>query len=517
MKNRGYFAFALVAPIAAATWLGACSSDGGSSSSGSSPSNNPDSGAVETGGPAPTVTGNGEQAKVTVTGPSAPVQLVQGGSVEIEVAITRSGPAGSVQLTITDLPAKVIATAETIPAGTVTAKLKLVAEASADQVVAKPKVVATVVGATARAEATFGLTVRGPAGALDTTFGTNGRVLFAASNLMRGVHATKDGKVLAWGGDGTDPVLARYLPDGTLDPSFADAGRYKRKNTGAAGPTSFEAAATLADGRIMLLTTRGSGSPRAVLTRVGADGVYDATFGEQVLGTGNGVGVAIRREAGGRLAVQYTNNAPMITRLLDADGTPTANVQSTCGDDLSGGVTALLSTTEALCYPTTFNGVEKRTLGADTVAAQSADLGLDFGSDTFFPGRVVLQGPTRAYAAGMVGGTAALFGLANADLALDAAYGTAGKADSFAGSKVAFALATGGDTVTLGGESAGGVVVARHLANGKLDPGFGSAGVATLPTDGQSNLRIHGLTALPDGRVVVAIVGTDSRLLRLWP
>lgn len=27
----------------------------------------------------------------------------------------------------------------------------------------------------------------------------------------------------------------------------------------------------------------------------------------------------------------------------------------------------------------------------------------------------------------------------------------------------------------------------------------------------------HGLTALPDGRVVVAIVGTDSRLLRLWP
>ncbi len=225
----------------------------------------------------------------------------------------------------------------------------------------------------------------------------------------------------------------------------------------------------------------------------------------------------MRRAPTGHLAVQYTSGALMITRLLDADGTPTANVQITCGDDLTGGVSALLSATEALCYPTGFNGVERRTMGPDTVAAQSADLGLDFASDSFYPGRVVFAGPSRVYAAGMIGSTASIFGLASADLALDAAYGTAGKADSFTGEKVAFGLATAGDTATLGGESAGGVVLARHLANGKLDPGFGSAGVATLPSDGQSNLRLRGLAAMPDGRVVAAIAGTNSRLLRVWP
>ena len=524
MKNHARLAAAvLVAPFVVSAALGACSSDGGSSSGGSSGSSGgAEAGVIQGGPPPPAVTGSGEQAKVTVAGPAAPVHLVQGTSVEIEVSITRGGSTGGVQVSIADLPAKVIATAETIPVGMTTAKLKLVAESSADQIVARPKIVATAVGTTVRAEAPFDFVVRGPAGSIDTTFGTGGRVPFAATAILRGVYATKDGKLLAWGGDGTDPVLARYIPDGALDATFGTAGKYKRSNTLGPGPTVYEAATQLADGRLMLLTTRGSGPSgyRPVLTRLGVDGAYDTGFGEQTLTTTVGFGTSFRKDASGRTAVVFLNGQQFM-RLLEIDGTPATNAQIGCGEELSGGALALASTTEGYCYmPVAPGPVERRTLATGAAVATSADLPFDMGYDVSYPGRTVLVAGGRVYVAGMVGASAAIVAHKPNDLALDTTFGTNGRADSFAGSRLLFAIPGPSGAVVVAGHTASGTVLARHLADGTLDPGFGAAGVVTLPTDGQTGLELRGITTMADGRVVVAIASQDQnqgRLLRIWP
>ncbi|MBL8610588.1 MAG: hypothetical protein JNL38_24835, partial [Myxococcales bacterium] len=233
-----------------AVWLGACSSSSGGTPA---PPGGSDAGGEVDSGPTPSVSGTSEPAGVTVAGPKTVTYLKQGGSVEVEVTVGRSGPTGAISVTVTGLPAKVVATTETIPFGSSTARIKLVAEADAAQIVAKPKLVATPVGAKGQADFAFDLTVRGAPGTVDTTFGTGGRVPFGTTAGARGVAVTKDGKILAWGNDGSEPTLARYLPDGTLDATFGDAGTYKRKNVGGPLPTLYEAAGELADGRVMLL------------------------------------------------------------------------------------------------------------------------------------------------------------------------------------------------------------------------------------------------------------------------
>lgn len=510
--SREYLVISLLAPAAVAVWLGACSS---SSSGTPAPVTTSDAGGQGDSGPTPSVSGTSEPAGVTVAGPKGVTYLKQGGSVEIEVTVGRSGPTGAVAVTVADLPAKVVATTETIPFGASTAKIKLVAEADAAQVVAKPKLVATPVGAKGQADFAFDLTVRGAPGALDTTFGTGGRVTFGTTAGARGVYVTKDGKILAWGNDGSEPTLARYLPDGKLDATFADNGLYKRKNTGAPPPTLYDAAAELGDGRIVLLTTRGSPSARAVLTRLSKDGAYDSSFGEQVLAANPGIGAAIRREPGGRLAVQYTSSAAMYTRLLEVDGIPSTATQMQCGDDLSGGVSALSSATEGLCFASA-GSVERRTLATDATTAASADLGLELNPDAYYPGRFVVEAGGRVFAGG---GSApvSVVAMKASDLSVDTTFGTNGRASLFQG-RSGFAAAMGGDLV-VGGETGTAIAVARVLGSGALDPSFGAAGVSVLPSDGQTLLRLRGLSTMPDGRVVVAIVSIDSsasRLMRLW-
>ncbi|MBL8613170.1 MAG: hypothetical protein JNL38_37870, partial [Myxococcales bacterium] len=239
------------------------------------------------------------------------------------------------------------------------------------------------------------------------------------------------------------------------------------------------------------------------------------TYGEQVLAATPGVGTAIRREAGGRLAVQYTSSAAMYTRLLEIDGIPGTATQIQCGDDLSGGVSALSSATEGLCF-TGAGAVERRTLATDATSAASGDLGLEVNPDPYYPGRFVIEAGGRVFAGG---GSAPvkLVALKASDLSVDATFGTNGSVSLFQG-RTGLAAAAGG-AVLVGGETGTAIVVARVLASGALDPDFGAAGVATLPTDGQTNLRLRGLSTMADGRVVVTLVSIDasaSRLMRLW-
>jgi uncharacterized delta-60 repeat protein len=83
-----------------------------------------------------------------------------------------------------------------------------------------------VAACTLRSPSRFGLARYLPDGRLDPTFGEGGRVRtrFPERSVARDVAVTRDGKILVAGSSGGDFALARYNGDGSLDESFGVAG-----------------------------------------------------------------------------------------------------------------------------------------------------------------------------------------------------------------------------------------------------------------------------------------------------
>ena len=73
----------------------------------------------------------------------------------------------------------------------------------------------------------FALARYNPDGTLDHSFGGDGIVttdLGTASDGISDVALQPDGKIVAVGSTEQDAALARYNPDGTLDPTFGSSG-----------------------------------------------------------------------------------------------------------------------------------------------------------------------------------------------------------------------------------------------------------------------------------------------------
>ena len=127
-----------------------------------------------------------------------------------------------------------------------------------------------------------------PNGTLDSTFGDAGKVLtdFNITDSVSAVTLQPDGKLVVAGGSGNccdfiinDFALARYRPDGTLDSTFSDDGKVLTDfNRG-----SDEGALTLAlqpDGKLVVAgLSEASGSMDFALARYLPNGTLDATFG----------------------------------------------------------------------------------------------------------------------------------------------------------------------------------------------------------------------------------------------
>jgi uncharacterized delta-60 repeat protein len=129
-----------------------------------------------------------------------------------------------------------------------------------------------------------------PNGTLDSTFGDAGKVLtdFNSGSLdsVSAVALQPDGKLVVAGGFGNccdfiinDFALARYRPDGTLDSTFSNDGKVLTDfNRG-----SDEEALTLAlqpDGKLVVAgLSEASGSMDFALARYLPNGTLDATFG----------------------------------------------------------------------------------------------------------------------------------------------------------------------------------------------------------------------------------------------
>lgn len=162
-------------------------------------------------------------------------------------------------------------------------------------------------------------------GALDPTFGTGGSVTMQIGSgwdSILDIHVEADGRILVGGRSLSAPVLARYLADGTLDPTFGVGGLVIDPSSEGSGVASFERTAT------HILATWGHVDGTSYVARFLPDGTLDTSFGS---GGNAGVSGSVRA-----IAVQAAGHIVGVGATLDAD-TQVARLEATGGLDASFG------------------------------------------------------------------------------------------------------------------------------------------------------------------------------------
>jgi uncharacterized delta-60 repeat protein len=175
---------------------------------------------------------------------------------------------------------------------------------------------------------------------LDPTFGFDGKQTtnFGDTDTARAVAVQADGKVVVagdWDGGLADFAVARYLPNGNLDPSFSGDGRQNLTfgTSGFGGVERATAVAVQADGKIVVAgyTDAGAGTTLNpfdfAVARLNADGSPDNTFSGDGLFTynwGNDDRVnAVALQSDGKIVLvgQWAGGAPDFAIMrLTADG-----------------------------------------------------------------------------------------------------------------------------------------------------------------------------------------------------
>jgi len=339
----------------------------------------------------------------------------------------------------------------------------------------------------------FGLARYGVDGALDTSFGVGGRVLTSVGAATAEAHAAAlqpDGAIVVAGSGyaGTQPAevsqfaVARYTPDGALDPVFGVV-LTPLSESGAEA----RAVALQSDGRIVVAGTAfasGTTSDALALARYNADGSPDTSFG-------SGGTVITTFDSGGAEADSSPARAAAL--VVQPDGKLVA-VVSVGGHQ---GAFALARYLPSGALDSTFGiaGRSRPRPGDGSAQAYAAALQPD--------GGIVV--------AGGVGSTAENVAFALARYTptgdLDAGFGSGGLVTSTfdgGGGSGAHAVVVERDgKIVAVGSGGGGFAVVQYLADGTPDAGFGKAGVV-LTTVGDAGSMPAALGVQPDGKLVAA-------------
>jgi len=349
-------------------------------------------------------------------------------------------------------------------------------------------------------------------GSLDPLFGDSGVVVhnyadyYDYASILR---ILPDGRYLVSGyGDSRSlgrglGYVARYLPDGALDPAFAGDGR--RIYGGFTNDMSIYGIAPTADGATVLVGEEYFATPgisEGFITRLRADGSTDTKFG---------VGGEVRLPA----------PAPLeILRLRRVEAGPNGTVYATGSayrkddTDYRGFVLRLLP-----------DGTPDPSFGAGGFAWLHP-LTYEFRGDMIgidASGRITIAGYTIDTVAWKWNDARAVIIRLNADGTPDATYGTGGL--------LVYASPLGGTTfngmhldpdgsatllVPITAPANAGAQVVRLTASGQLDAAFGEGGVAMLPP---AFITATGLARDPAGRLLVGAVveGWQASILRLTP
>ena len=304
------------------------------------------------------------------------------------------------------------------------------------------------------------------AGSLDPSFGTAGRVVTVFPGTRSAASASRvarqaDGRLVVAGeaeaGGGQQFAIARYLPNGRLDPSFGGDGRVTI-NGGTASAVAIQR-----DGRIVVAGTAGDGYAIARLTRAGR---LDTTFG-----------------TGGTTSVEFSDPAGANAVTIDAAGRIVLAGSLSTGPFASSFSFARLRS----------DGSLDRTFSGDGRVAVQLGSPQDNGlanAVTITPGgRILAVGVLNDAIAG--GGAFALVRL-RANGTPDPGFSGDGTVTTEVGSEggaVDLAIDARGRIVTAGGAtdtpSTEDFVLIRYSPNGARDGSFGSGGIVRTELPGR--------------------------------
>ncbi len=328
-------------------------------------------------------------------------------------------------------------------------------------------------------------------GALDSTFGTGGKVTTDFGGLFDWANALvrqPDGKLVIAGyssaGDADNFALARYNPNGSLDPAFGTGGKVI---TDFGGSVNEALAMVLQpDGKLVAAGYTQAAGDDFALARYNSNGSLDPAFG-----------------TGGKVITDFDAMDEVVLALI----------QQPDGKLVAAGYTQAAGGFDFALVRYNSNGSLDSTFG--TGGKVTTDFG---GLDR--ANALVVQPDGKLVAAGstQVGG-ASNFALAryNINGSLDGAFGTGGKVTTDFGNPddevFALVLQPDGKLVAAGSTQAAGVydfALARYNINGSLDGAFGTGGKVTTDVFGRPDDKASALVLQPDGKLVAAGYSLDD-------
>ena len=317
-------------------------------------------------------------------------------------------------------------------------------------------------------------------GTLDLTFGNRGKVVtdLGAQEEARAAVLQPDGRIVVAGESRMSVpagqfALARYNPDGALDPLFGTGGKVLTT----IGTLAYAGALALqTDGK---LVAAGGADAAFAIARYDASGILDPGFG-----SGGIVTTAIGDFAGATaVAIQPDGKIVAV-----GDSTTATNADFALARyDTSGNLDPTFGT----------GGVVITDLGGYD-HAHAAALQPD--------GRIIVGG----FFSPSLTSTDTSFALARyaTDGSLDSSFGTAGTVvTGFPGQIAALALLAGGKLLAAGKASPAGFALARYNSDGSTDATFGTGGMVTSRFGNGAGSYPDAASALviqSDGRIVAA-------------
>jgi len=354
-------------------------------------------------------------------------------------------------------------------------------------------------------KAQFALARYNPDGGLDPSFGSGGQVTTdfagARGDLVSAMVCQPDGRILVAGTSAlavtTQFALARYNPDGGLDPSFGSGGQVTTDFAGALGGRASDLVLQ-ADGKIVVT---GGATFDFALARYNPDGSLDLSFGSGgrvITALGNNTNDAAQRVAlqpDGRILVLGVSTPPPV---------PTATPPCTTFPFCFGGLGGLDPFFPVLVrynvdgsLDTMFGNGGKTDLGLSRRNFFTADFALQADGKI-----VVLWAPSFLDIGESNPATLARY---HPNGTLDSSFGAGGMVNvnfgGVGGAVSRLALEPDGKIVVAG--SVGDFALARYNPDGNLDSTFGIGGNVTADIPGSIGSRASALSFQSDGKIIV--------------
>lgn len=382
-------------------------------------------------------------------------------------------------------------------------------------------------------------------GDLDPAFGPDGRVTtpFPGTAEGRDVAQQADGKLVVAGVSEAGFSLARYRPDGSLDPAFGGDGTVT-SDFGGGSHAANAVAVQPSDGKIVVAGTteviaeEGGGCCFFSVARYHPDGSLDAGFGNGGLvrvdefgGSADGADVAVLPDGrimaagkggGGGFALVRLTSGGALDPSLGGDGAVVAGFTPGSPQDAGGIARGMALQPDGKILAVGYVGNTAFDIGVarylpngtlDTGFSGDGMVTADFGG-TEFGEAVAVQPDGKVVAAGAGGAGFAVLRY-NADGSPDTGFAAGGRTSvAFPGDGgVAYdmALQPNGKIVVAGraddpnSSEANDFGLVRFNPNGSVDTGFGGDGFVV--TGFQDWEEVRGVLVQPDGKIVAVGVG----------